>query len=87
MKFDWLEPRYSNILLTLLILSLPIFSENVPLENGGSIVEKFIPMHITYTYLHMKDYIPFLQMVGFSFVVYIGVTLIIQIAHSFKKSK
>ncbi|OGD84747.1 hypothetical protein A2165_03215 [Candidatus Curtissbacteria bacterium RBG_13_40_7] len=79
MSLSFLKPRLANVLLTLVILSLPIFWEREPLPTGGYSVVAYRPIFLLASYLQMNDYYPFFQMVGFSFAVYFGVSLAILI--------
>ena len=76
----FLRPRLANVLLTLIVLSLPIIWERAPLPTGGYAVAAYRPIFLLASYLQMNDYYPFFQMVGFSLAIYIAVSVVLAIA-------
>jgi hypothetical protein len=79
-SLDFLKPRLINILLTLIVLSLPIIWEKTPLPMGGNAVAAYRPVFLLAAYLQMNDYYPFFQMVGFSLAIYFAVSVVVVIA-------
>lgn len=79
MNFRFLKPRLINTVLTIITLSLPLLKERVQLLSDGYEVERYIPFHLLFTYLQMRDYFPFIQMIGFSLLVYLAVSVIVSI--------
>jgi len=68
---NFLKLRWTNTLLTLIILTLPILREKVQLEEGGFVVVRYSPIVLVGSYAWLKDWYPFLLMLGFSLFVYI----------------
>jgi len=68
---NFLKPRWINILLTLFVLALPILREKVLLEDGGYIIDRYSPLVLVGSYVWLKDWYPFLMMLGFSLFIYI----------------
>jgi hypothetical protein len=76
-KLNFLKPQARNLLITFVVLLLPLIRERVPLTPGGYEVSRYSPLLLLSLYLRMGDYYPFLLMVGFSLVVYFGVSAIL----------
>lgn len=76
MKFNlkFLYPRLSNVVITLLVISLPLIKERVQLPTGEYEVVMYRPIFLLASYLQMNDYYPFFLMVCFSLVVYVVVS-------------
>jgi hypothetical protein len=82
---NFLKPRWINILLTLIVLALPILREKVQLEDGGYVIARYSPLVLVGSYAWLKDWYPFLLMLGFSLFVYIATsTAIILFGKLFK---
>ncbi|OGD84118.1 hypothetical protein A2572_03260 [Candidatus Collierbacteria bacterium RIFOXYD1_FULL_40_9] len=79
MKLKFLKPQARNLLITFVILLLPLIREQAPSETGGISVAHYSPIFLLSTYLQMGDYYPFLLMAGFSFAVYVGVSVVLSI--------
>ena len=75
MKF--IKPKFINTSLAVIILSLPLLKERVQLPTGEFVDERYIPFHLIFTYLQMRDYFPFVQMIGFSLFVYFVVSVVV----------
>ena len=69
---NFLKLRWTNSLLTLIVLTLPILREKVQLEEGGFVVVRYSPIVLVGSYAWLKDWYPFLLMLGFSLFVYIA---------------
>ena len=77
MKF--LKPKKLNTIITLVVLILPILSERVPLSpNGPYVVENYSPIVLIFSYAFLGDLFPFFQMLCFSLLIYILVSLCIK---------
>ena len=68
---NFLKLRWTNSLLTLAILTLPILREQVQLEEGGFVIARYSPLILVGSYAWLKDWYPFLLMLCFSLFVYI----------------
>ena len=68
---NFLKLRWTNALLTLIILALPILRERVQLEEGGFVIARYSPLILVGSYAWLRDWYPFLLMLGFSLFVYI----------------
>ena len=79
-NFNFLKPRWVNVLITLIILSLPILRERAVLPTGGFEVVAYRPIFLLASYLQMGDYYPFFLMVGFSLFVYLAVSTFLAVA-------
>ena len=85
---NFLKPRWINTLLTLVILALPILRERVQLEEGGFEIVRYSPIVLLALYVWLKDWYPFLLMLGFSLFVYVVVSATITLLNKlFKFSK
>jgi len=80
---NFLKPQARNLLITFIILLLPLIREQAPSETGGISVAHYSPLFLLSSYLQMGDYYPFLLMAGFSFAVYVGVSIVISIVSKF----
>ena len=69
---NFLKLRWTNTLLTLIVLALPILREKVQLEEGGFVIARYSPLMLVGSYAWLKDWYPFLLMLGFSLFVYIA---------------
>lgn len=88
MKLKFLRPQAVNLLTTFIVLFFPLIREQAPSEAGGIFVSHYSPLYLLSTYLQMKEYYPFFLMLGYSFVVYIGVSIVITfVSKSFLKKK
>ena len=80
---NFLKPQARNLLITFVVLLLPLIREQAPSETGGISVAYYTPLILLSTYLQMGDYYPFLLMAGFSFAVYVGVSVVLAIVPKF----
>ena len=87
MILKFLKPKTVNVLLTLLIISLPLLREQVQLPTGGYEIARYRPIFLLTSYLQMQDWQPFLLMIGFSLVVYLAVSGVVSIASTLLKKK
>jgi len=75
-----LTPRLVNVLITLVVISLPLLGERARLPDGTITETVFYrPIFLLTTYLQMQDWQPFLLMVGFVLVVYMVVSAILAV--------
>ncbi|KKQ92622.1 MAG: hypothetical protein UT17_C0001G0001 [Candidatus Woesebacteria bacterium GW2011_GWB1_39_10] len=65
MSLKFLKPRIGNVLLTLVVISLPLLREQVQLPTGGYEIARYRPVFLLTSYLQMQDWYPFLLMIGF----------------------
>lgn len=82
---NFLKPRWINALLTLIILALPILRERVQLEEGGFVVVRYSPIVLVGSYAWLKDWYPFLLMLGFSLFIYVVVSATITLLNKLLK--
>jgi len=87
MDLQFLRPRTVNVLLTLLVLSVPLIKERAPLPSGGYEVVVYRPIFLFTAYLQMNDYYPFVLMVGFSLAVYLAVSVVVGIVSKLHKKR
>lgn len=79
MNTRFLKPRLINSLLTIIVLSLPLIPERVAVPTGGYVITRYLPFFLTFTYLQMGDYYPFILMFGFILLVYSIVSIVLAI--------
>ena len=80
MSLDFLKPKILNVILTLIILALPLFSENVPLSDDGPyVVERYSPLFLLIGYIILLDFYALFLMICFSLLIYISVCAIIKV--------
>ena len=87
MILKFLKPRTVNVLLTLLIISLPLLREQVQLPTGGYEIATYRPIFLLTSYLQMQDWYPFLLMIGFTLAVYVGVSIVVAITSKLLKKR
>lgn len=75
MKF--LKPDIFKIMLLISILALPIFRENVPLENGSFTIERLSPILFYPIYIIQGEYFGLFMMICFATVVYLSISLLL----------
>ena len=74
----FLKPNWVNVIVTLIVFSLPFIGERASLPDG-TITETIFyrPIFLLVTYLQMQDWQPFLLMVGLLVVIYIVVSIVV----------
>jgi hypothetical protein len=79
-NLNFLTPRLWNILLTLVVFSLPLLRERARLPDG-TITETvyYRPIFLLTSYLQMHDWYPFFLMIGFFLVIYFAASLVVAI--------
>lgn len=87
MSFKFLKPRLANVLLTLIVLSLPILRERAWLPTGGYVVAAYRPILMLVSYLQIKAYYQFFLTVSFSLVVYAVVSVVVTVVSKLLKKK
>ncbi|MCR4277264.1 MAG: hypothetical protein NUV87_03995 [Candidatus Roizmanbacteria bacterium] len=89
MKLKFLKPYATNLLITFVVLLLPLIREQAPSETGGYSVAHYSPLFLLSTYLQVGEYYAFFLMLGFSLVVYVGVSVVLALISKFftKKKK
>ena len=87
MILKFLKPKTVNVLLTLLIISLPLLREQVQLPTGGYEIARYRPIFLLTSYLQMQDWYPFLLMIGFTLAVYVGVSIVVAITSKLLKKR
>jgi len=86
--FNFLKPQVRNLLVTFVVLLLPLIREQAPSEFGGISVVHYNPLFLLSSYLQMGEYYAFILMLGFSFTVYVGVSVVLAIVSKiFTKKK
>jgi len=75
-KLDFLKPRLLNVLLTIVVFSLPLLRERAVLPEGGYEVVYYRPIFLLTSYLQMQDWYPFFLMIGFFLVIYFAASLV-----------
>ena len=78
-RLGFLKPRLSNILITIVIFSLPFLRERAVLPEGGYEVAYYRPIFLLVSYLQMQEWQSFFLMFGFSLVIYLIVSLVIAV--------
>jgi len=74
----FLKPNGVNILVTLIIFSLPLIRERSRLPDGTiTEVVFYRPIFLLVSYLQMQDWQPFLLMAGLLVVLYIVVSVVV----------
>lgn len=90
-NLKFLKPKLLNTLLTIVILSLPLLKERVPFPEGGFVVERYAPIVLIGSYLWLRDFFPFIQMIGFSLLIYFTTSavlaILLSIFHHKRKAK
>ena len=81
-NLDFLKPRLLNILLTIVVFSLPLLRERVMLPEGGYEIAYYRPIFLLTSYLQMQDWYPFFLMIGFLLVVYFVASLVVTVTTS-----
>ena len=79
MTLSFLKPRPVNVIVSLIIVSLPILREHAVLPTGGYEVVYYRPVFLLTSYLQMQDWYPFLLMVGFNLFIYVVVSGVVAI--------
>ena len=79
MILSFLKPRPVNVIVSLIIVSLPILREHAVLPTGGYEVVYYRPVFLLTSYLQMQDWYPFLLMVGFNLFIYVVVSGVVAI--------
>lgn len=89
MKLTFLKPQAVNLLTTFVVLLLPLIREQAPSETGGIFVSYYSPLFLLSTYLQMGEYYAFFLILGFSLMVYVGVSAVLALILKFftKKKK
>lgn len=88
MSFRFLKPQISNVVITVLILSLPLIRERAPVATGGYEEAFYRPIFLLTAYLQMGEFYAMLLMIGFSLVVYFAVSILLTLLlRLFKKVK
>jgi hypothetical protein len=87
MSLFFLKPRLTNVLLTLVVLSLPVIWEIFPLPGGGYGVDTYRPLFLLVRYLQTTNCLSFFFMVGFSLVVYVAVSFVLAIFLRLRKKR
>ena len=82
-----MKPRWINVLLTLIIYSMPLLRERVVLPTGGYEVVFYRPIFLLASYLQMSDYYPFFLMNGLLLFIYFAVSVVISISAKLFKKK
>ena len=80
---NFLKPQARNLLITFIVLLLPLIREQAPSETGGISVAYYTPLFLLSSYLPMGEYYAFFLMLGFSFAVYVGVSVVLAIISKF----
>lgn len=81
-----LSPDKVKVFVSLIILSLPLWKENIPIESGGVVVERVIPITLLPMYVVQGgDFQAILLILGFYVFVYLVVAFIIEIFRHFLK--
>jgi len=78
-NLNFLKPRFLNILLTLIVFSLPLIRERARFPEGGYEVVHYRPIFLLASYLQMQDWYPFFLMVGLLLFIYFVTSLIVAI--------
>lgn len=77
-SFDFLKPRWLNVLLTIFVLCLPILREQYIEASGKILVTWYRPLVVFVSYLQKpQQYQPFLLMAGLSLLIYLVVSMVI----------
>src|SRR3989339_585044 len=87
MSLKFLKPRIGNVLLTLVVISLPLLREQVQLPTGGYEIARYRPVFLLTSYLQMQDWYPFLLMIGFTLAVYVGASIVVAITSKLLKKR
>jgi len=86
-NLKFLSPRLVNILITLVVISLPLLRERVQLPEGGYEIVWHRPIILLVLYPQMNEYYAFFLMVGFSLLIYLVVSAVLVLASKVLKSK
>lgn len=79
-----LSPDRVKVLVSLVVLSLPLWKERIPVESGGVVVERVIPITLLPAYIvHGVDFQSLLLLLGFYVFVYVIVAFVIEILRHF----
>ncbi|MGK5091546.1 hypothetical protein WDW89_05950, partial [Deltaproteobacteria bacterium TL4] len=87
MTLDFLKPRSVNTIITLVIVSLPLLREHAVLPSGGYEIARYRPIFLLVDYLQMKEWYPFLLILGFCTFIYIVVSGVVAIGSLIIRSK
>jgi len=74
-NLNFLKPRLLNILLTLVVFSLPLLRERARLPEGGYEVAYYRPIYLLTSYLQMQEWYPLFLMVGLFLFIYFTISL------------
>lgn len=79
-----LSPDRVKVLVSLVVLSLPLWKERIPVESGGVVVERVIPITLLPAYIvNGGDFQSLLLLLGFYVFVYVIVAFVIEILRHF----
>ena len=84
-NLNFLKPRLLNVLLTLVIFSLPVLQEKARLPEGGYEVAHYRPIFLLASYLQMQDWYPFFLVLGLLLFFYVFISFLILIFSFFWK--
>ena len=87
MSLSFLKPRLTNVLLTLVIFSLPLLRERAVFPEGGYEIVYYRPIFLLTAYLQMQDFQPLFLMVGLLLVIYLAVSVVVAIVSKMSKKK
>jgi len=87
MSLSFLKPRLANVLLTLIIFSLPLLRERAVFPEGGYEIVYYRPIFLLTAYLQMQDFQPLFLMVGLLLVIYLAVSVVVAIVSKMSKKK
>jgi len=84
-NLNFLRPRLLNVLLTLIIFSLPVLQEKARLPEGGYEVVHYRPIFLLTSYLQMQDWYPFFLMMGLLLFFYFALSFLVFVFSFFWK--
>ena len=76
MKRTFLTSKLFNIILTIVILSLPLIRESVKLPTGGYQVFYYRPISLLPTFIQKPDFYLLAVMIVFTFGIYFIVSVV-----------
>lgn len=82
---DLLKPRIVNVVITLIVLLIPFLRERVLLPDGSYVVEFYSPLVLIISYIRLLDFYPLFQMLMFSLLIYVVISMIIRLFTRIKK--